>query len=385
MSNFARPKSRIKGVSDVRRLPRLGKIRLGVKAISRKTGKEYPKETEWFVVPPEVEKIYGPAPTELDVMFPLNEVEAIFPQRYIWYGQSKGAKCIGDGEKANRVTDSGIQEIECPCEKLGKECQQRAHLMVLLPKVSLGGVYQIDLGSYHSIVDLNSGLDYIQAMVGRFAMVPLKLKRVPKETHGSGKKETHYPLMIILEGDINFINSLRESTNRILTSAQYLLPAPIIENPAMDTEAVTLVENEEPEEKPKKSLEQEIAESNPESKLKPCEPEMVTNIEEFKKTFGEKEIEVEVEAGPIDNNLSLGFVKDITKKLDMPPSDMESDLLEKLKKEIGMLKTQREVINWMTNTARQYKDELGREKYLLLMEEANKRIQAVQKVKGEKK
>lgn len=334
MSNFARPKSRIKGVSDVRRLPRLGKIRLGVKAISRTTGKEYPKETEWFVVPPEVEKIYGPAPTELDVMFPLNEVEAIFPQRYIWYGQSKGAKCIGDGEKANRVTDQGIQEIECPCEKLGKECQQRAHLMVLLPKVSLGGVYQIDLGSYHSIVDINSGLDYVQAMVGRFAMVPLKLKRVPKETHGSGRKETHYPLMLILEGDIGFINTLRESTNRILTSAKYLLPAPTIENPAMDDGAVTVVEDET-EEKPITAT------------------EVPGRQQQFEGVMEKLAADMTRSPTPADNNLESDAdvtppptPKEVAKELGGKVVDDE--ILRALRKELASFDSQADVIYWMT-------------------------------------
>ena len=362
MSNFARPKSRIKGVSDVRRLPRLGKIRLGIKAVSGRTGKEYPKETEWFVVPPEVEKIYGPAPTELDVMFPLNEVEAIFPQRYIWYGQSKGAKCIGDGEKANRVTEQGIQEMECPCEKLGKECQQRAHLMVLLPKVSLGGVYQIDLGSYHSIVDINSGLDYVQAMVGRFAMVPLKLRRVPKETHGSGKKETHYPLMLILEGDIGFINTLRESTNRILTSSQYLLPAPTIENPAMDTEAVTVVEDEPEETKPF------------------IPPEMVNK---------------DIFPYPADTNLESD--QDAMLPLSPPAPTPEevakelggeiinTQLFNELKKELEIAVFQADIIDLMSHKIKDSKKEIGNSNYLRLMEIANQRLQEIVKNRTEKR
>ena len=40
----------IKELSDVRRLPRLGKIHLGVKAKNEK-GVEYPKAVDYFVVP----------------------------------------------------------------------------------------------------------------------------------------------------------------------------------------------------------------------------------------------------------------------------------------------------------------------------------------------
>lgn len=248
--------TRIKNISDRRRLPRLGKIRLGIKMISQRTGKEFPRETSYFVCPPEIQKIFGEKPTELEVMFPLNDVESIFPQRYVWFGSSKGIKCIGDGERAMRIEEPDgtrykeMTEHECPCELLDNGCSQRANLFVMVPKVNVGGVYQIDLGSYHSIIDINSGLDYIQALVGRFSMVPLILARVPRETHGSGKKETHHTLMITLRGDVNFINSLRESTTRILSGFQYALPAPVIENPAFDEGAVVEVEPENNDDNP---------------------------------------------------------------------------------------------------------------------------------------
>ena len=61
--------TRIKDLSERRRLPRLGKIRLGVKMISDRTHKEYPKETEFFIVPPEVTKVYGDRPTSLAVSY----------------------------------------------------------------------------------------------------------------------------------------------------------------------------------------------------------------------------------------------------------------------------------------------------------------------------
>ena len=62
MNGFKGQFTKIKGLSDKRRLPRLGKIRLGVKAISQKSGKEYPKETDYFVCPPEVQAVYGEKP-----------------------------------------------------------------------------------------------------------------------------------------------------------------------------------------------------------------------------------------------------------------------------------------------------------------------------------
>jgi hypothetical protein len=365
MTNFAKPFSRIKDISDRRRLPRLGKIRLGVKAVSKKTGKEYPKETEYFVCPEEVRKIYGDQPKELDVMFPLNEVEAIFPQRYVWYGQSRGAKCIGDGERANRVQeDQTVREIECPCDKLGKECQRRAHLMVILPKVSLGGVYQIDLGSYHSIIDLNSGLDYVQALVGRFSMVPLVLKRVPKETHGSGRKETHWPLQVIFEGSVEFINALRETSNRILTASQYLLPAPIEENPATDEGAIVVEETEEQEE------------------IKPEEQKLGNIISNVPSTTSHDPIkeprEEEKSSWRPDRPEHIAeVVKDVfpgAKTID-PEAEMKvEELFGDLQTELISLESQTDIMMFMTIKVKKHQETLGEKRYQSLVNAVNARL-----------
>jgi len=240
--------TRIKDISERRRLPRLGKIRLGLKVISSKTGREYPRETEYFIVPPEVAKVYGERPTSLEVMFPINDPEVVFPQAYKWYGGQKGLKCIGDMEIALRFNEEkqSMEEISCPCEHKDIECQKRGHLMVILPRVNMGGVYQIDVGSLHSMIDVNSGIEYVQSLVGRFAMVPLKLCRMPKETHFGGQKQIHYTLQLFLDADVDMVNALRQDTSRVLLSTRNLiLPPP--EDVA--DENVVVVEDEEEMEK----------------------------------------------------------------------------------------------------------------------------------------
>lgn len=229
--------TRIKdSISTARRLPRLGKIRLGLKKVSARSGKEYPTETPYFVVPREVGTVYGNAPVELDVMFPVNDEEIIFPQQLEYYGSSRGLKCHGNKEIAmERQESGGWQERKCPCERLEKgECSERGHLLVLLPKVSVGGLYQIDTGSYHSIVDVNSGIDYVKALVGRIAMVPLKLRRIARDTHAEGSKQTHYTLQLTLDANVEGINKLREDTTRVIQYAHYQIEGPVMENPAKD-------------------------------------------------------------------------------------------------------------------------------------------------------
>jgi len=254
---FAPHFSRVKGISDKRRLPRLGKIRMGIKAISKKSGKEFPREVDFFVCPPEVQKVFGEHPKELEIMFPINDLESVFPQSYTYYGSSKGVKCKGDGEIAlrhkemckgdcnNHNGDTWHERI-CPCELLDNGCSLRGHLMFMIPKVSVGGVYQLDTGSYNSTVDMNSGIDYVTAMIGRFSLIPLFLKRVPRETHGSGSKQTHYCLQLELRIPIDKLDEIRRDTSRIVTATQYALPPAEDENPALDDGVVIELEEDEP-------------------------------------------------------------------------------------------------------------------------------------------
>ena len=70
--------SPIDKISDIRRLPRLGKIRLGIKKEGQKG--PYPSATDYFVCPDEVKTVHGDAPRELPVMFPSDDIELIAPQ-----------------------------------------------------------------------------------------------------------------------------------------------------------------------------------------------------------------------------------------------------------------------------------------------------------------
>ena len=268
MNGFKGRFTSIKDISDRRRLPRLGKIRLGIKMVSQKTGKEFPRETEYFVCPPEVQKHFGEKPKELPIMFPIEDREIVFPQAYKFYGKSKGLKCIGNGEEALRTNEKGeFEEIACPCDFLEKKkCQRRGHLMVVIPKVSLGGVYQIDVGSYHSIVDINSGIEYVKEQVKRFSWVPLILKRLPKETFEGDARNIHHTLHVHLPEDMSIamINMLREDTERILEGPRYALPVPIDENPKFDNGATTeYTDEEETQPEPGEGKKPELTQSGP--------------------------------------------------------------------------------------------------------------------------
>ena len=201
----------IKGISEVRRLPRLGKIRLGVKETSQRSGSPYPRAVDYFVCNADqstseaaaraFREVYGDKPQALDIMFPVDDRDQFFAQFYRRYGSGTGLLCKGDGESAVEIDrETGeIKEIECNpilCEWAAKKhCRPVGTLQFLLVKVPGLGAWQIDTSSYHSIVNLNSAIDFIRSLTGgRIAMIPLKLIIRPQEVQVEGKKKIVYVL-----------------------------------------------------------------------------------------------------------------------------------------------------------------------------------------------
>src|SRR3990167_4693089 len=98
------PSGDVAGLTDRVRLPRLGKIHLGVKKTSQR-GTEYPSATDYFVTPQVVQDIYGEKPRELDVVFPTDEIGRVAGVSWKNYSSARGKVCWGDGEHAVRLVD----------------------------------------------------------------------------------------------------------------------------------------------------------------------------------------------------------------------------------------------------------------------------------------
>jgi len=237
--------SPIKGLTSIRRLPRAGIIRLGVRV---KTGKKCkcggknksclvcmgtgiihrPKETSYFVVPPKVQEVYGQEPKKLKILIPVEDEKVFFKQFYYSYGKGF-LLCKGDGEKAVYWDfDKGdYQTRKCPCEKLEQgKCSQTGILQFILPDVEeSAGVWQITTHSRNSIIDINSGIDYVRGIAGRIAFVPLWLIRDEIQTQKMDKKGTikgkHWTLKFSLDASLR---QLQEAGQ--IPPERYFLPLP---------------------------------------------------------------------------------------------------------------------------------------------------------------
>lgn len=195
----------IKGWSDEVRLPRVGKIHLGIKKISEKTGREYPEKADHFVVKadettPEdaaqaFKAVYGHAPKKLDVLFPVDDEAIVFPQWFKLYGQGTGLKRKCDGETCIAWDESAGQMVESPClcakedesGVAGPRCNEVASLSVILPRVRGLGVWQIDTGSRNSIINVNSFLRMVRAAYGKITGVPMTLSLIEQDVQRKGQ------------------------------------------------------------------------------------------------------------------------------------------------------------------------------------------------------
>ncbi len=227
----------IKGLSETRRIPRLGKLRLGikVKTIRKSDGQEIevPKAVDYFVVAsddPEMVKefkaIYGEQPRELPICFPTDHPDDWSSQFYRNYTAGRGLVCKGDGESASRLVfteqatlldpptagpdPSGKRPVEwkdIPC--LGRDCphcQARRckplmMLQFILPRLRGLGIWQLDTSSVNSIININSGVELVRRITGgRIAMRELILKVVPVEVSPEGQKKTVFVLQLDIQG-----------------------------------------------------------------------------------------------------------------------------------------------------------------------------------------
>ena len=195
----------IKGVTGVIRLPRLGKIRLGIKK-ENASGVSYPFQTEYFVCPEEVRKVFGEKPRELRIMFPTDDQTQWASQYLRCYSASRGLVCRGDGETAvakidirtgeiagKESAETEMREVTCnpaTCDYYQKaRCRRVMNLQFLLPDCPGFGVYQLDTSSFFSIVNINSSLELIRGTCGRLSMLPLSLKLIEQEVQPEGKKK----------------------------------------------------------------------------------------------------------------------------------------------------------------------------------------------------
>ncbi len=255
----------IKGISEVRRLPRLGKIRLGIQ-VEQPGKKTYPQATDHFVCPPEVRAVHGEEPKDLPIMFPVEDEQLFAQQWYRCYSGTWGLICKGNGVTADRTFDqetgalaskatkkTARREFNCPgpqCpEYQKKQCRPIMNLMFLLPDVPGLGVWQLDTSSRRSIANINTAIEIVRNGCGRVAFIPLTLSLVPETAQPEGEtKKTIHVLQLTSTLTLPELVKLAQTP-----APRMLMPAPQPpeqEEPPGDLIPETVLEQAEAEEVP---------------------------------------------------------------------------------------------------------------------------------------
>ena len=239
--------SPIEGISDIRRMPRLGKVRLGIK-VEPPDKNPYPRATDYFVLPDEIKHVLEDKPKQLNIIFPSEEKDKFIQQWLRCYSFTQGLVCKGNGVIATRKIDVETGDIArsttqewvfrdawgCDpdtCEQyLEKQCRRVMNLLFMMPDVPGLGCWQLDTTSFYSIVNINSCIDLIRSICGRISFIPLKLSLEPLEVSPPGitKKTVH---VLAIRSDVKLADIQRLA---LTPPERIMLPALQEEEPPDD-------------------------------------------------------------------------------------------------------------------------------------------------------
>lgn len=240
---------------------KLGKIKLGIKVQSAKKDPqgnpvEYPKDVDYFVVPPEYQKFTGDKPKELHIVLMQPTLAKIFDTRRTVYNSNGSRFChSADGKTARRYMKvegtSDHADVEIPCPGLNcqfhknKKCQDRGYLSFRIASVPEIGEFAMIFGSKVAQAQILKSLQIVEFLTKDRPMgmygIRMKLVRVEttfyKDLENTGQKKRITKFIPNLEIDYN---SLLASDKKLLGPAMAMpipmLPAELDADAAPDDE-----------------------------------------------------------------------------------------------------------------------------------------------------
>jgi hypothetical protein len=218
-------------------------LRLGFIGLGEKTEKAA-KKTEHFVLPEELEAIFGNKCRQLPISLPFDEREMFCPQQWRrevkTQSNSRKAMCRGNGDGVGMQCvekdgewnweDYNCEGHDCSHAK-SKKCKRTAdfRFYVIMNGLLSAGIYQITTHNANSMRNINAQSELFKQQFGRVDLLPLWLNLVPDEGRdGTGTLYKYYSLSL----------SLRMSEKEAFFASRNI--------PLVDTEKIADVENQEP-------------------------------------------------------------------------------------------------------------------------------------------
>lgn len=235
-----------------RRLPVLGRIRLGIKVAAKsKAGKDYerPQSIDTFrftshdrTALEQVAEMYGGVvkewkepradPGQFELITTASEIRVVLPPEPLgstpvyehWTGGGCDRRC--DGVNCTRIVKGpdGAEQVEIPClcdQEGALLCDPHTRLSVIIPEVRFGGVWRLDTKGWDAAQELPGMVALLESMQDRGLTVGLlRLEQRHKVTAG----ETHNFPVPVLALDAS-MNELAAGAARYAVTAGSTAPA----------------------------------------------------------------------------------------------------------------------------------------------------------------
>lgn len=191
-----------------------GSITSGIKAISKTTGKEYPKAVDYFVINDFKELVasYGDKPNKLVIFFPTNNPADFLDMNYVLYGSNQQLIRKCDGESCFHRIDNEIEQAKfkagqttpCICKQYEledghkKKCHIFFWMKAFIGDLKLGKVdspmpYLFKTGSKNSAENIISEIKNILNLTnGNIIGIPFGLS--VEMISGSKDAKTKFPI-----------------------------------------------------------------------------------------------------------------------------------------------------------------------------------------------
>jgi len=223
----------IKGLTDRHAtFPEIGAIRKGDRG--GKNGA--PRDLQWFRV--EVDerekeaaillmKLYGEKPTELNVLFPFDDVDRNFESWYeaytagaliyrsdgervlYWLDHATGTRKVVGGEPFTPHAENPLGfYVDGKGQKQPIKYKPVGRMKVMLPELGRLCYLTVHTTSLHDVINLTAQLRALHAIHGRLAGVPLKLRRRPVKISmpgDDGKRVRRIKWLLSIEADPEWV------------------------------------------------------------------------------------------------------------------------------------------------------------------------------------
>jgi hypothetical protein len=198
-----------------RRISLIGKIKIGGKALSKKTGKEYPVSYDYFVADgpfkPRFDKVHGENPNEIMVAFLSNDVSQVCSEK-IEFRQNGKLVAYGDGKTyyAYNPQESKYMPLKGDPTELHQmlwskyECKVSLSIKFIIPKINdVFGFWELTTRSdYETYIDnrttsvenIKAAFDNVMDAVGTVVNVPFILFVNKHKSNDPGETRT-YPVL----------------------------------------------------------------------------------------------------------------------------------------------------------------------------------------------